>query len=81
MMQPERMEHRPGKGLVIIHNCTRCGLARANRLARDTIQEDDISTISALMSKSGSHASSGGFRGQFGRHERAVGLDGEVDVP
>lgn len=49
MMQPERMDDRPGKGLVIIHHCVRCGLSRANRIARDTIQEDDISVIIDLM--------------------------------
>jgi hypothetical protein len=53
MMRPERMEHRSGKGLVIIHRCIRCALARANRLARDTAQEDDIGVIGDLLS--GSH--------------------------
>jgi hypothetical protein len=49
MMRPERMDHRSGKGLVIIHSCLRCGVTRANRLARDTAQEDDIRAISDLM--------------------------------
>lgn len=48
-MRPERMEHRSGKGLVIIHRCVRCGFARANRLALDTAQEDDIGAVSDLM--------------------------------
>ena len=48
MMRPERTEHRSGKGLVLIHRCTRCGLARANRLARDTIQADDLNAIAGL---------------------------------
>ncbi len=51
MMRPERMDHRSGKGLVIIHRCVRCGVTRANRLARDTAQEDDIGAISDLMAE------------------------------
>jgi hypothetical protein len=49
MMRPDRIDHRSGKGLVIIHRCTRCGVARANRLAQDTAQEDDIGAIGDLM--------------------------------
>jgi hypothetical protein len=49
MMQPDRMEHRSGKGLVIIHRCIRCGVVRANRVARDTVQGDDIGAIGNLM--------------------------------
>ena len=26
-MRPERIEHRKGKGLVIVHRCTACGAA------------------------------------------------------
>jgi len=51
MMRPERMDHRSGKGLVIIHSCLRCGVVRANRLARDTAQEDDIGAISDVMAQ------------------------------
>jgi RNHCP domain len=55
MMRPERVDHRSGKGLVIIHRCVRCGLVRANRLARDTAQEDDIAAVGDLLSgRSGS---------------------------
>ena len=53
MMRPERMDHRSGKGLVIIHSCLRCGVTRANRLARDTAQDDDIRAISDLIRQSG----------------------------
>jgi hypothetical protein len=48
-MRPERMDHRPGKGLVIIHGCVRCGFRRANRIASDTAQPDDIGSITNLM--------------------------------
>jgi hypothetical protein len=53
LMRPERIEHRSGKGLVIIHRCVRCGFTRANRLALDTVQEDDIGAVSDLMGRSG----------------------------
>jgi hypothetical protein len=45
------MDNRSGKGLVIIHVCVRCGTARANRLAQDTAQADDIRAISNLLSQ------------------------------
>jgi hypothetical protein len=50
-MRPERMDHRSGKGLVILHRCIRCAVVRANRLARDTVQEDDIGAIAGLLSQ------------------------------
>jgi hypothetical protein len=45
------MDHRPGNGLVIIHGCVRCGFSRANRIASDTAQSDDIGSITNLMRK------------------------------
>jgi len=48
-MRPERIEHRRGKGLAIIHRCVRCGRVRANRIASDTNQADDIGTLAVLM--------------------------------
>jgi len=51
MMRPDRIDRRSGKGLVILHRCLRCGVVRPNRLARDTVQEDDISAIGSLMSQ------------------------------
>jgi len=48
-MRPEQMDHRPGKGLVIIHSCLRCGFSRANRIASDTAQPDDLGSITSLM--------------------------------
>ncbi|MHB1594985.1 MAG: RNHCP domain-containing protein [Streptosporangiaceae bacterium] len=52
-MRPEHLEHRPGKGLVIVHRCVRCGHRRANRIARDTVQADDIDAIAELLSAPG----------------------------
>lgn len=50
-MRPERIEHRGGKGLVLVHRCVVCGFVRPNRVAHDTVQGDDIDAIIALMSK------------------------------
>jgi RNHCP domain len=49
MMRPDRIDHRSGKGLVVIHRCTRCGFARVNRLAADTAQADDLGAVTDLM--------------------------------
>jgi hypothetical protein len=49
-MRPERIEHRSGKGLVLLHRCIRCGFTRSNRIADDLHQGDDIDVIIALMS-------------------------------
>jgi len=51
MMRPEGIDHRSGKGLVIIHRCVQCGSIRANRMADDPVQGDDIDAITALMSQ------------------------------
>jgi len=51
MMRPERIDHRSGKGLMVIHRCVQCGSSRANRLAEDPVQGDDIDAITALMSQ------------------------------
>jgi hypothetical protein len=48
-MRPDRIDTRTGKGLVIIHSCTGCGVMRANRIAVDIIQGDDIDAITAVM--------------------------------
>ena len=48
-MRPERIEHRKGKGLVVVHRCTACGAVRPNRIAADPVQGDDIDAITAVM--------------------------------
>jgi hypothetical protein len=53
MMHPERVEHRGGKGLVLVHRCVVCGFAQPNRVADDTVQGDDIDAIIALMARAG----------------------------
>jgi len=48
-MRPERLDHRSGKGLVIVHCCVLCGFMRANRTADDLAQADDVDAIAGLM--------------------------------
>jgi hypothetical protein len=48
-MRPERLDHRSGKGLVIVHRCVLCGFTRANRLAYDMAQADDVDAITGLL--------------------------------
>jgi hypothetical protein len=48
-MRPERLEHRSGKGLVIVHRCVLCGFVRANRVADDMTQADDVDAITGLI--------------------------------
>lgn len=49
LMRPERLDHRSGKGLVIVYRCEECGFARANRLADDMAQADDVDAIISLL--------------------------------
>jgi hypothetical protein len=49
MMQPVAVDHRGGKGLVIVHRCTTCRFVRSNRVAQDQVQADSIETIIDLM--------------------------------
>jgi hypothetical protein len=49
MMRPERIDHRSGKGLVVIHCCIQCGYVRANRLAFDTAEPDELDVVTDLL--------------------------------
>ena len=49
MMRPVGIEHHRKKGYQIVHQCVRCGVQRVNKVARDTIQPDDIDEIINLM--------------------------------
>jgi hypothetical protein len=55
MMRPVGVDARSGKGLVIVHECQACGFQRANRLADDPVQGDDIDAVIALMHGRHSH--------------------------
>ncbi len=48
-MQPVAIEHRSGKGLVIVHRCTVCGFMRPNRIADDRLQGDSIDAVIAVL--------------------------------
>jgi hypothetical protein len=67
MMRPERVEHRGGKGLMLVHRCVVCGFARPNRIADDPVQGDDIDAIIALMSGAWYHRPPRGGRRAFRR--------------
>jgi hypothetical protein len=47
-MRPIQVEHRSGKGLVIVHRCTTCAFVRSNRIADDPVQGDAIDAIIAV---------------------------------
>jgi hypothetical protein len=49
LMRPARVDHRGGKGLVVVHACVVCGFTRPNRIADDPFQGDDIDTVIAVM--------------------------------
>jgi hypothetical protein len=49
LMRPHRIEHRRGKGRVIVHLCLRCGFTRPDRVAEDLAQGDDIEAVIAVM--------------------------------
>ena len=75
MMRPERVEHRGGKGLVLVHRCVVCGFVRPNRIADDPVQGDDIDAIIALMSKTRLAWVTLGRYGEVVRHEVTVAPD------
>lgn len=53
LMAPAGLDHRPGKGWLIVHRCVRCGAVRPNRIAADTQQPDDLDAIVALSGSAG----------------------------
>ncbi len=51
-MQPVAVEHRSGKGMVIVPRCADCGFVRPNRVADDRLHGDSIDALIALMGTS-----------------------------
>lgn len=49
LMRPVGLDHRSGKGLMVVHRCVRCGVERPNRLAVDTVQPDDLDAVTRLF--------------------------------
>ena len=48
MMEPLAIKHNSNKGLQLVHRCTNCGVLRANRIASDTVQPDDLDALMRL---------------------------------
>ena len=48
MMEPVGTKYRSGKGLQVVHRCLTCGVTRANRVAYDTVQPDDLGVLMRL---------------------------------
>ena len=48
-MRPVGIAYHHKKGYQIIHRCEKCGVHSRNKIARDTIQPDDIDKIIRLM--------------------------------
>ena len=48
LMKPVRLRQKSGKGFQIVHRCLRCGFERANRVAENTIQPDNVERLIEL---------------------------------
>jgi hypothetical protein len=53
LMRPRRLEHRSGKGWVIVHECVVCGFMRPNKVADTPHGGDDIDALAALSARPG----------------------------
>jgi hypothetical protein len=49
MMRPVGIEYHHKKGYQIVHQCASCGVQHRNKVARNTIQPDDIEELITLM--------------------------------
>jgi hypothetical protein len=48
-MRPVGIEYHHKKGYQIVHQCASCGVQHRNKVARNTIQPDDIEELITLM--------------------------------
>ncbi len=48
MMEPIAIRHNSKKGLQLVYRCITCGVVRANRVASDTVQPDDLEALISL---------------------------------
>ena len=48
MMEPKAIKYNSKKGLQLVHRCLTCGAVRANRIASDTVQPDDLEALIRL---------------------------------
>ena len=49
LMKPIKVEYNTKKGFQIIHKCLKCGAIQKNKIAEDTVQEDNKNLINKLM--------------------------------
>ena len=49
LMEPIALRQKSGKGFQIVHRCLRCGFERANKVAENTIQPDNIERLIELF--------------------------------
>ena len=47
-MKPVGIRYTSGKGFQIVHRCTACGVMRANKVATDTVQPDELEALLRL---------------------------------
>ncbi len=47
-MEPVGLTRPRGKGLAVVHRCTRCGVRRVNRIADETDVPDDLDIVLRL---------------------------------
>lgn len=45
LMRPIRLDYSGKKGYQIVHECLKCGKLQRNKVARDTVQEDNILSL------------------------------------
>ncbi len=48
LMQPFGLVYKSKKGWQIIHQCTKCNIQKANKVATNTLQNDDYKMIASL---------------------------------
>lgn len=51
LMAPVALVHSGNKGWQIVHRCSRCGVLRANKVAAETDQPDDVGRVAALSGR------------------------------
>lgn len=51
IMKPIDIEYNSKKGFQIIHKCLKCGHIQRNKVAENTVQEDDKNLIMKIMVK------------------------------
>jgi peroxiredoxin len=58
-MRPVALDHRGGKGWMVVHRCDRCGTVRPNRIAAGVMQPDDLGAVASLSGRRAPSAEAG----------------------